>query len=247
VLVISCLTVKVTIKGFNEQPRCWARGDQGSWDVDMQIKLIVVDDHEIMREGLRSLFARHDDMIIVGEAEDGRKAVQLAQELKPDVVVMDVAMPQLNGIEATRAIAAENGPKVVVLSMHSEQQILTAVLEAGARGFVLKESAFGELALAVRAVHEGKFYLSPSIAEHVVKDYVRTTSQGPPAFRQLSSRERQVLQLLAEGKMTKEIAVILGVSPKTIEAHRHQIMTKLKIYSVAELTKYAVRENLTQL
>ena len=213
----------------------------------MKVKVIVVDDHEIMREGLKSLFEHDPEIEVIGEAEDGRSAIELTQRLAPDVVIIDIVMPELNGIDATRIITSSLPSRVVVLSMHSDREVLTAALEAGAMGYVLKEGAFSELAQAVRAVYSGKFFLSPSIAGYVVKDYVRQVNGAPTAFRDLTPRERQVLQLLAEGKSTKQMALLLDVSTKTIEVHRHQIMSKLKIFTIAELTKYAIREKLTQL
>ena len=191
-------------------------------------------------------------MQVVAEANDGRSAVQLAQELQPDVVVMDVGMPGLNGIEATRQITnREPDAKVVALSMHSDRRFMGEMLKAGAKGYLLKDGAFEELATAIRSVVANKVYLSPRIADVVVDDYVRRTPGQNPgdtsAFAKLTPREREVLQLMAEGRATKEIAMDLKVSIKTVETHRRQIMEKLQIHSVAELTKYAIREGLTSL
>ena len=189
-------------------------------------------------------------MQVVAEANDGRSAVQLAQELQPDVVVMDVGMPGLNGIEATRQITnREPDAKVVALSMHSDRRFMGEMLKAGAKGYLLKDGAFEELATAIRSVVANKVYLSPRIADVVVDDYVRRTpgqaAGDTSAFAKLTPREREVLQLMAEGRATKEIAMDLKVSIKTVETHRRQIMEKLQIHSVAELTKYAIREGLT--
>jgi DNA-binding NarL/FixJ family response regulator len=215
------------------------------------MKILLADDHQIVREGLRSLLNQHEDMEVVAEARNGRDAVQLAQELQPDVVVMDVGMPGLNGIEATRQITArEPEAKVVALSMHSDRRFMGEMLKAGAKGYLLKDGAFEELATAIRSVVADKVYLSPRIADVVVDDYVRRTpGQGgdTSAFAKLTPREREVLQLMAEGRATKEIALDLKVSIKTVETHRRQIMEKLNIHSVAELTKYAIREGLTSL
>ena len=225
----------------------------------MGTRILLADDHQIVREGLKSLLEQHADMEVVGEARDGRAAVQMAHDLAPDVVVMDVAMPLLNGIEATRQITArEPHAKVVALSMHSDRRFMTEMLKAGAKGYLLKDGAFEELATAIRSVVSDRVYLSPRIAEVVVDDYVRRADARaddeqalarPPAgaFSRLTPREREVLQLMAEGRATKEIALDLKVSIKTVETHRRQMMDKLDIHSVAELTKYAIREGLTSL
>ncbi len=212
-------------------------------------RILIADDHQILRQGLRSLLDRYPDMEVVGEAPEGRTAVKLAADLAPDVLIMDVAMPDLNGVEATRQVLA-NAPatRVIALSMHSDRRFVAEMLKAGAKGYLLKEGAFEELANAIRAVVSGRVYLSPGVADVVVDDYLhRRPGDGPSAFGKLSPREREVLQLLAEGKATKEIARELHVSVKTIETHRRQIMAKLDVYSVAELTKYAVREGQTAL
>jgi DNA-binding NarL/FixJ family response regulator len=215
------------------------------------MRILLADDHQIVLEGLRSLLQQNEEMEVVAEAKDGRSAVQLARELQPDVVVMDVGMPGLNGIEATRQITSrEPDAKVVALSMHSDRRFMGEMLKAGAKGYLLKDGAFEELATAIRSVMSNKVYLSPRIADVVVDDYVRRTpSQGSDtsAFAKLTPREREVLQLMAEGRATKEIAMDLKVSIKTVETHRRQIMEKLNIHSVAELTKYAIREGLTSL
>jgi DNA-binding NarL/FixJ family response regulator len=221
---------------------------------DRQIRILLVDDHQIVRQGLRTLMDRHADFAVVGEASDGRTAVQLCDQLSPDVVIMDVAMPELNGIEATRRISGTgsmgNGArlpaKVIALSMHADSRFATEMMRAGAKAYLLKDAAFEELAVAVRTVVEGREYLSPRIAGAVVGDMI-DKDDGASPFQKLSPREREVLQLLAEGRATKEIARQLDVSAKTIETHRRKLMEKLNIYSVAELTKYAVREGLTAL
>ena len=188
-------------------------------------------------------------MEVVGEAENGHEAVRLCKQLKPEVVVMDVGMPELNGMDATRQCLAENpGVKILALSMHTDRRFASGMLQAGASGYLLKDAAFDQLIEAIRAVAAGKTYLSPAITEVVVDDYVsRLASGATGAFSVLSTREREVLQCLAEGQSTKEIAESLHVSAKTIETHRQQIMNKLDLHSVADLTKYAVREGLTSL
>lgn len=215
----------------------------------MSIRVLLADDHKIIREGLRALIENQSDMQVIAESPDGRTAVQLSQQLSPDVVIMDIAMPDLNGIEATRQItASSSGVKVIALSMRSDRRFVAEMLKAGASGYLLKDCAFENLAYAIRAVIEDQTYLSPQIANVVVEDYIHRLSEaGGSAFSILSAREREVLQLLAEGRTTNEIALHLHVSVKTIETHRRNIMKKLDIYSMAELTKYAVREGLTSL
>jgi DNA-binding NarL/FixJ family response regulator len=214
----------------------------------MNIRLILADDHRIMREGLRALVERLPGMEVIGEAADGRTTVAMAKELSPEVVVMDIGLPDLNGIEATRQIASQNrNIKVIALSMHSDCRYVAKMLKAGASGYLLKDSAFEELARAIRAVAAGKTYLSPAVAGAVVKDYLGRRPDIRPALASLlTAREREVLQLVAEGKSTKEIAEQLQISPKTADTHRQQIMRKLELRSVAELTKWAVREGITE-
>ncbi len=215
----------------------------------MSIKIILADDHEIVRDGLRSLLEKQPDMEVVAEAEDGRTTVKQVQKLLPDVVIMDISMHDLNGIEATRQIIAKSPRiKVLALSMHSDKRFIAGMLSAGASGYLIKDSAFKELVNAIRIVVSNKIYLSPRITGIVTEDYVnRLTATDSSAHSILSAREREVLQLLAEGKSTKQVALRLNVSVKTIETHRLKIMDKLGIYSVAKLTKYAIREGLTSL
>ncbi len=213
----------------------------------MSIRILLVDDHRIVRESLANLLAKQSDFEVVGQAEDGRTALRLAQELKPRVVVMDVGMPGLNGVDATRQIV-ELIPeiRVVGLSMHSERRFVEEMLRAGAVGYLLKDCAFDQLVAAIRTVAEGRYYLGPRIVDDVIKHYVRQlSSPGPVKGELLSTREREVVQLLAEGETTLEIADILKVSAKTVESHRRNAMDKLKLFSVAELTRYALREGLT--
>lgn len=202
-----------------------------------------------MREGLRKLIEKQPDMEVVAEAENGRTAVQLAQKLFPEVVVMDIGMPDLNGIEATRQILANNPKvKVIALSMHSAKRFVVEMLKAGSSGYLLKDCAFEELALAIHTVIANKVYVSSSINDMMTKEYVHNLSKTEfSVVSILTPREREVLQLLAEGKTTKQIADSLNVSVKTIETYRQQLMHKLNLHSVAELTKYAIREGITSL
>ncbi len=215
----------------------------------MSIRIVLADDHKIVREGLFTLIGNQIGMEVIAEAEDGRTAVQLASDLVPDVVIMDVAMPGLNGMEATRQIVSKTrGSKVIALSMHSDRRFVVKMLQAGAHGYLLKDCAFEELTIAIRSVSENKMYLSPRISDILVKDYVRLFPEAEVSnLSTLTPREREVLQLLSEGKSTRQIASDLRVSVKTVETFRQQIMDKLNIHTVAELTKYAIREGLTSL
>jgi len=215
----------------------------------MSIRILLADDHKITRQGLRSLLEKEQDMEVVAEAQDGRTAVLLVRQVWPNLVIMDVSMPDLNGVEATRQIvAAAPNVKVIALSMHSDTLFVAEMLKSGANGYLLKDCAFEELARAIRTVMEGKTYLSPSISGVVVDDYLHQLSKTTLSSSDvLTSREREVLQLLAEGKTTKQIALKLHISIKTVETHRRQIMEKLNIHSVAELTKYAIRKGFTSL
>ena len=213
------------------------------------LRILLADDHQIMREGLRSLIEKNPDMEIVGEAENGEKAVRLAKTLKPDIAIIDIGMPDLNGIEATRQIVEKvPGIKIIALSMHSDKRFITSMLGAGASGYLLKDCAFEELVSSIQAVAAKGTYLSPKIAGVVVKDYLnRATSEASSAFSALTNRQREVLQLIAEGKSTKHIAFHLNISIKTVETHIQKIMQRLDIHSIAELTKYAIKEGLTSL
>jgi len=215
----------------------------------MSLKILLADDHKIVRDGLKSLIRKEVSMEVVGEADNGRKAVQLARDLEPEIIIMDISMPDLNGVEATRQILADSPDiKIIALSMHSDKRYVKGVLSAGASGYLLKDSAFEELVEAIRTVDTGRFYLSAGIAGVVVKDYVGSQANKDALTSDiLSAREREVLQLLAEGKSTKEIASDLHVSGKTIETHRRNIMQKLNIHTIAGLTRYAIREGLTSL
>ncbi len=215
----------------------------------MTTTILLADDHRILREGLRALLDKVPEFEVVGETENGRDAVQLARETKPHVVIMDVTMPDLNGIDAARQIK-RRCPKtrIVALSMHADRRFAGEMLKAGAGAYVLKDSAFDELAEAIRTVMEGHTYLSPVIADRVVEAYV-ADQPGPtkPARPALTPREREVLQLLAEGHSTKGAAARLHLSASTVDTHRQNIMHKLDLHSVADLTRYAIREGLTPL
>lgn len=215
----------------------------------MRIRVLLADDHKIVRDGLRALIEQQADIAVVAEAEDGRTAVGLVQDLSPDVVVMDIGMPDLNGIEATRQIIAKTSDvKVIALSMHSDRRFVAGMLGAGASGYLLKDSAFEELADAIRLVFADQTYLSPGITGVVIEDYVHHASAAEDTvLATLTAREREVLQLLAEGRSTKQIASDLKVSVKTVETHRQNVMKKLNLHSIADLTKYAIREGLTAL
>jgi DNA-binding NarL/FixJ family response regulator len=209
--------------------------------------VLLVDDHAIVRHGLKRLLEQEPDVEVVGEAGDGLEAVRMCEQVSPDVVLMDVYMPQLNGIEATRLIAAgSSGARVIALTGHSDRPLVQEMLKAGASGYLLKGCDMRELMLAVRAADEKKMYITPDIAGVMVETFIQ---QGDCSnvFTTLVPKERQILQLLSEGYSSKEIAAHLDISVKTVEAKRSQIMEKLNLYSVAELTKYAVREGLTSL
>jgi DNA-binding NarL/FixJ family response regulator len=211
------------------------------------IRILLVDDHKIVRTGLRSLIDNQSGMMVVAEADDGRAAMQLIRELRPDVVIMDVAMPDLNGMEATRQIVADYPEvKVIALSMHSDRRFVTGMLEAGASGYLLKDCAFEELTSAIRAVVRKQAFISPGVAGVLVEEVRRrATEAAQKAPVALTAREREVIQLLAEGHTTKDMAHTLGVSVKTVESYRQRVMEKLSLHSVAELTKWAVREGLS--
>jgi DNA-binding NarL/FixJ family response regulator len=212
----------------------------------MTIRVLLADDHQIVREGLHALLEVEEDMEVVGQAQEGRTAVQLADRLKPDVVIMDIGMPDMNGMEATRQVMeAVPRVRVIALSMHSDRRFIEGMFRAGAAGYLLKDAAFEELVRAVRTVMSGRTYLCPMVAGTVVDEYVNLSANAETTRSPLTPREREVLQLLAEGNSTKQIALSLVVSVKTIETYRSRLMDKLDLHSVAELTKYAVREGLT--
>lgn len=213
------------------------------------IKVVLADDHMIVRDGLRSLLERQPDMEVVAEADNGRTALKHVKELSPDVVIMDIGMRELNGIDATRQIVKMSpGVKVLALSMYSDKRFIKGMLKAGASGYMLKDSAFKELIVAIRVIVEDKIYISPSVASIVMDDYLERSSEGDGSIRSLlTSRELEVLQLLAEGRSTKQIASSLRLSTKTIESHRVRVMQKTGVNNIADLTKYAIREGIISL
>ena len=212
-----------------------------------KIRVLLADDHTLMRRGLRLIVEQQPDLVVVGEAEDGRQAVALSASVKPDVAVLDIGMPNLNGIEAAKQITdGESGAAVVILSMHADETYILRALRAGARGYLLKDSAESDLVRAIRSVAEGKSFFSPAVSKVMLEDYVkkllRTGSED--SYDLLTPREREILQLVAEGKSNKEVANLLHLSVYTVETHRANIMEKLKLKSVPELILYAVRKGI---
>ena len=214
-----------------------------------QIRILLADDHTILRDGIRALLADEPNMILVGEAEDGRSAVKLACELRPDVVIMDIAMPLLNGLEATRQIKRElPGTEVLILSMHDNEEYIRQVLAAGAMGYILKDAAARELINAIKTVQRGEAVLSTAITRLVIEDYLRWGDVQPADnSSNLTPREREVLQLIAEGYTNKQIAEILNLSIKTIQTHRANLMNKLDLHDRGELIKYAIQKKIIEI
>lgn len=211
-------------------------------------RIIVVDDHSIVRVGLKALIEKEPEYKVVGEAADGREGADLVDRLQPDAVIMDIAMPGLNGIEATLRIKKQNPQiKILILSMHLDKAYVSETLRAGASAYLVKEQASDELVPAIKAVLSGKTYLSPGATDLVLQDFLETgtTTPEPTAFTELTKREREVLQAISEGKSVREIGESLHISPKTVETHRRNIMERLNIRSVAGLTRYAIRHGLT--
>jgi DNA-binding NarL/FixJ family response regulator len=207
-----------------------------------KIRILLADDHAVVRQGFKMILSAQPDMEVVGEAANGREAVELAEQVKPDIVLTDVAMPELNGIEATRRLLASlPHSRVIALSMHKDSVYVREVLRAGARGYLLKDSGAEDLVSAIRAVAKGESWLSPAVSNAVLDDYRRHVTDP---IDLLTSREREVLQMLAEGKTNKEIAVILNLSVYTVDAHRGRIMEKLNLHSINELVRFAVRKGL---
>lgn len=211
------------------------------------VRILVADDHGVVRKGLRLILERHDGLEVIGEAADGREAVRLAEELSPDIVIMDVGMPQLNGIDATAQILHRN-PRagVIILSMHSDEGYIVRALSAGAKGYLLKDSAEEDLIQAVRIVAQGRPFFSPRITQTLLDDYVRQLRQKglQDSYDLLTEREKEVLQLISEGKSNKEVATILGLSVYTVETHRTNLMQKLNLHNTAEIVLYAVRKKI---
>ena len=209
-----------------------------------RVRILLADDHTLVRQGLRKLLEERPDWEVIAEAGDGREAVRLAEQLKPDVAILDVAMPLLNGIEATRQITKRvPGTHVLVLSMHADEAYVTQILQAGATGYLLKDSADVDLLKAVSEAAHGRSFFSPAIASVMLDDYVRQLADKgvTDRYESLSAREREIFQLIAEAKTNKEIAALLSVSPSTVETHRAHIMEKLDLHSAAEIVLYAVR------
>jgi DNA-binding NarL/FixJ family response regulator len=213
----------------------------------MHTTIVVADDHRIVREGLRRLLETRPDFEVVGEASDGEEAVQLVLDKKPDVAIMDIWMPRLSGIDATRRIGRRGlGTKVLVLSMHEGRSYVEEVLRAGAAGYLVKSSSPGDLFAAIDAVRQGNSYLSPAITQQVVDAIARPGDPGPSSLAALTDREREVLQLIAEGLSSKEIAAMLGVTLKTVDSHRSNLMEKLDIHKVSGLVRFAIRAGLVE-
>jgi two-component system response regulator NreC len=212
-----------------------------------KLRILLADDHIVMRTGLRALLERQPNLEVVGESENGRETVALAASLRPDVVVMDVGMPILNGIEATQTIVTQCPTiAVVILSMHADESYVMRALKAGARGYLLKDSAAADLIGAIQAISQGKSFFSPKVSRILAEDYVRILKQkgAVDTYDLLTSREREILQLLAEGKANKEVATDLNISPYTVETHRSHILQKLNLHNSAELVLYAVRKGI---
>lgn len=219
----------------------------GPMSSELKHRLVIADDHTILREGLKALMASRPDLEVVGEATDGREAVRCAETLKPDLMVLDMSMPRSNGLEALKEIKRVSpDTKVLVLTVHKTEDYVFTALQAGADGYVLKDSSASELTLAVRSVLAGQRYLAPAIAHTVVSGYLgaKDATQARPAFDELSSREREVLKLIAEGYRTKDIAAYLCISPKTVEKHRANLMDRLDMRTVSALTAYAIEKGL---
>ncbi|MBU0741801.1 response regulator transcription factor [bacterium] len=214
----------------------------------MSITILLADDHQLLREGLKALLGLQEDMEVVGEAVNGIQAFDLTRKLDPDVVIMDINMPEQNGIEASRKITKHcRGVKVLALSVHSDQNFVLEMLRAGASGYLLKDCALDELVLAIRMVMEDKYYLSPAITGTVLEDFLHDRGEPKSSLSLLTNREREVLQMIAEGKSTRDTAEALSISAKTVETHRLRLMNKLGLRNVADLTKFALREGLTTL
>ena len=211
------------------------------------MNIIIADDHGMIRDGLKLMVQEQSDMELVGEAETGRRTVELAKEVIPDIILMDITMPDMNGIDATRLILKENPAiKIIALSMHSEKRFVIEMLQAGAMGYVLKTYLFDEVVRAIEVVRSNGYYLSPKITDVMVEDYTNNKVLPDKSLASgLSTREREIIQLVAEGLTTKQIALRLKISPKTVDAKRRQAMNRLEIDNVAKLTKYAIREGLT--
>lgn len=211
------------------------------------IRVLIADDHGLVRAGIRALLEKHSSMEVVDEANNGREALRLVRQHQPAVVLMDISMPELNGLEAVRQLA-KDFPKVrcIILSMHADEEHVWQALQAGAAGYLVKGGSLAELELAIKAVAQGETYLSPCVSGPVIKEYVRRTSHEGDSADSLTPRQREILQMIAEGKTTKQIALILGISVKTVESHRAQLMKRLGVQDIASLVRHALRIGLVE-
>jgi DNA-binding NarL/FixJ family response regulator len=212
-----------------------------------EIRVLIADDHGLVRAGIRALLEKQSTMEVVAEASNGREALRMVRQHKPDLVLMDIAMPELNGLEAVRRLA-KDFPKVrsIILSMHADEEHVWQALQAGAAGYLVKGGSLAELELAIKSVAQGETYLSPGVSGPVIKEYIRRTGHGADSTDSLSPRQREVLQMIAEGKTTKQMALILGISVKTVESHRAQLMKRLGVQDIASLVRHALRIGLVE-
>ena len=212
-----------------------------------KIKILLVDDHAIMRDGIKALLSIYDDIEVVGEASEGREAIEMARELNPDVVVMDISMPGMDGLEVTRRLTKRNpGMKVIILTQHDNREYILSAIKVGAAGYIPKKALGSDLISAIRAVHSGDSFLYPSAAKTLIDDY-RKQAEQPDIYESLTEREREILKLIAEGLTSREIANALYISQKTVQGHRTKIMEKLDLHNRTELIKYAMRKGLVDL
>ena len=212
-----------------------------------KIKILLVDDHAIMRDGIKALLSIYDDIEVVGEASEGRKAIEMARELNPDVVVMDISMPGMDGLEVTRRLTKRNpGMKVIILTQHDNREYILSAIKVGAAGYIPKKALGSDLISAIRAVHSGDSFLYPSAAKTLIDDY-RKQAEQPDIYESLTEREREILKLIAEGLTSREIANALYISQKTVQGHRTKIMEKLDLHNRTELIKYAIRKGLVDI
>jgi two-component system response regulator NreC len=213
--------------------------------VNSKIRILICDDHTLFVEGIKAMLRGEHSLNIVGEARDGRRAVALVKELKPDVVLMDVSMPDMNGFDATRRVRDfDPEVKVLMLTMHDEEELVARCLEAGAAGYIMKDAPASQLLYAIETVYRGERYLSPNVLKKVVDGYVKNTNRPQTSYDRLTAREREILKLLAEGLTVKEIAIRLNLSVKTVEVHKHNLMKKIDVHDKAELIKYAIQKKL---
>ncbi|HEY2384650.1 MAG TPA: response regulator transcription factor [Terriglobia bacterium] len=213
--------------------------------MNSKIRIVICDDHTLFVEGVKAMLRNESSLEIVGEARDGRQAVEMVQQHKPDVILMDVSMPDMNGFDATRRVHEFNaGVKVLMLTMHDEEELVARCLEAGAAGYIMKDAPASQLLYAIETVQKGERYLSPNVLKKVVDGYVKNTNRPQTSYDRLTMREREVLKLLAEGLTVKEIAVRLDLSVKTVEVHKHNLMKKIDVHDRSELIKYAIQKKL---